>query len=91
MKIGRKKIIFRMIGNHHVGMGHIYRTISVADEFHDHETLFLTDIESDLAIAYFSGRSGWFGAFGQNEIVARIASLEPDLVIFDSLAKRKRN
>lgn len=87
----RKKIIFRMIGSHDVGMGHIYRTISLADEFSDHTTHFLTDVESDLAIAYFSDKFGWLGAFDRGEIGSEIISQGPDLVIFDSLDTRKED
>ena len=74
-----------MIGSHDVGMGHIYRTMSVADEFKEHEVFFLSDHGSDLAISYYSGMPGWLGAFSESEIVAQIVSCKPDLVILDSL------
>jgi len=79
-----------MIGSHEVGMGHIYRTMSLVDELADHELLFLTDLESDLAISYFSERPGWLGAFAKGDIVSRILACKPDLVIFDSLDTDER-
>ncbi len=81
----RKRVVFIVIGNHDVGMGHIYRTMSLLDELTDHELLFLTDTESDLAISYFSEKPGWLGAFAKRDIVSRILACKPDLVIFDSL------
>ena len=74
-----------MIGSHRVGMGHIYRTMALADEFKDYEVFFLSDTKSDLAISYFSGTPGWLGAFSEGEIVNQIISCKPDLVIFDVL------
>ncbi len=81
----KKKIVFRMIGSHRVGMGHIYRTISLADELKEHELLFLTDTDSDLAITYFSERDGWLGSFANADITPKILATDPDLVIFDVL------
>ena len=74
-----------MIGSHRVGMGHIYRTMALADELKDYEIFFLSDTKSDLAISYFSGAPGWLGAFSEGEIVNQIISCKPDLVIFDVL------
>jgi len=78
-----------VIGNHQVGMGHIYRATSLADELVDHEIMFLTDTNSDLAITYLSERPQWFGAFAEKEMTAQILALAPDLVIFDVLDTKK--
>ena len=39
----RRRIVFRVIGNDQVGMGHIYRALSLAHDMTDHEVLFVTD------------------------------------------------
>ncbi|MEK9942907.1 MAG: hypothetical protein VW771_10585, partial [Gammaproteobacteria bacterium] len=38
-----------------------------------------------MAIAYFSDRPGWLGAFKSSELVSEIISHGPDLVIVDAL------
>ncbi len=86
-----KRIVFRVIGSSKVGMGHIYRALSIAEELKDHELLFLTDLESDLAISYLQMRKSWVGAFPESEIVPKLIELEPDLVIFDALDTVAKN
>ena len=46
----RKRIVFRVIGNENVGMGHIYRTLSLAHEITDHEILFVSDKNHKVAL-----------------------------------------
>ena len=51
----RKRIVFRVIGNDEVGMGHIYRTLSLAHEISDHEILFVSDYENIVAVNKLAG------------------------------------
>ena len=81
----RQRIVFRVIGNDQVGMGHIYRALSVAHEMTDHEVLFVTDIKSDVAVRELAGYEYWTGVYRQVEIEEKILGLKPDLVIFDAL------
>ena len=39
----KKRIVFRVIGNKRVGMGHVYRSLSLAHELHEHEIFFVID------------------------------------------------
>ena len=39
----RKRVVFRIIGNEQVGMGHIQRTLTLAHEITDHEIRFVCD------------------------------------------------
>ena len=41
-----KRIIFWIIGNQEVGLGHIYRAVTLALELRNHEVLFVTDTEN---------------------------------------------
>ena len=47
----RKKIVFRTVGKMKLGMGHIYRCLTLAYKLTGHEILFVADAESDLGIA----------------------------------------
>jgi len=87
----QKKVVFRVIGNYQVGMGHIFRTISLAEELKDHKLSFLTDIRSDLAITHLSSTQNWCGAFTESEMTEQILSLEPDLVVFDVLDTKQED
>lgn len=81
----RKRIVFRVIGNKEVGMGHIYRSLSIAHELHDHETLFVCDSESYEVVNELAGYDYWLDVAPQKAMTERIASLKPDLVINDML------
>ena len=81
----RQRIVFRVIGNDQVGMGHIYRALSVAHEMTDHEVLFVTDTKSDVAVRELAGYEYWTGVYREVQIEGKILELKPDLVIFDAL------
>jgi len=81
----RKRIIFRVIGNMEVGMGHIYRAITLAHENTDHELIFVCDKRSEIAINKIAGHEYCLEIADINEIEERIVSLKPDLVINDIL------
>ena len=84
--LNRKRIVFRVIGNDKVGMGHIYRALSLAHEITDHEILFVSDIENTIAVNKLAGYEYWLGIYEKGEILDSIISLKPDLVINDILS-----
>ena len=43
--LNRKRVIFRVIGNKKVGMGHIYRSLTLAHEITDHEIRFVPRVD----------------------------------------------
>lgn len=47
----RKKIMFRTVGKMQLGMGHVYRCLTLAYKLTGHEIIFVADQESDLGIA----------------------------------------
>ena len=89
--ITRKKIIFRVIGNNIVGMGHIYRALTLAHEITDHEVLFVCDSDNSEAVNKLAGYDYWFGAYNLEEIIDRIIEMQPDLVINDILSTTKED
>ncbi|MFT3982490.1 MAG: glycosyltransferase [Lachnospiraceae bacterium] len=46
----RKKVLFRTVGKMQLGMGHIYRCLTLAYKLTAHEILFAADSESDIGI-----------------------------------------
>jgi len=81
----RKRIVFRIIGDEKVGMGHIYRALSLAHEITDHEVLFFCDEDSGLAANRLAGYDYWLGVYPKQAILENILALKPDMVINDIL------
>jgi len=81
----RKRVIFRVIGNDQVGMGHIYRSLTLAHELIDHEIIFVADLESKQAVKDLVNRDYRIEVFDRYRIVDNIVNLKPDLVINDIL------
>ncbi len=46
----RKKIMFRTVGKMQLGMGHIYRCLTLAYKLTGHDIVFVTDKDSDIGI-----------------------------------------
>lgn len=83
--LNRKKIVFRVVGNETVGMGHIYRALSLAHEITDHEIKFVCDEKSRIAASKLAGYDYWLDTYKEDEIEEAVVALKPDLVINDTL------
>ncbi len=81
----RKRILFRVVGNTTMGLGHIYRALSLAHENTDHEIVFVTDEDSGHAMNRLAGYDYYIEIAGTDEIEEKILQLKPDLVINDML------
>ena len=87
----RKRIVFRVIGNNRIGMGHVYRALSLAHELHDHEILFVTDTDNQAAVETIVRRDYWLGVYPRGQMIEELIRLRPDLVINDVLDTRKKD
>lgn len=85
----RKRIVFRVAGNEEVGMGHVYRSLSLAHEISDHEIRFVCDKSSSAAVTKLAGTEYWLGVYSQDKIEGAILDLKPDMVINDILDTSK--
>lgn len=83
--LNRRRIVFRVIGNRAVGMGHIFHSLALAHEISDHEVRFVCDEGSEVAAAKLAGYDYWLGVFPEAGIEDAIAGLKPDLVVNDIL------
>ena len=81
----RKRIVFRVIGNPKVGMGHIYRALSLAHEITDHEVIFATDKGNQAAVTNLTNYDYRLEIFEPEDIVSGIQDLHPDIVVNDIL------
>lgn len=81
----RKKILFVLCGNKEVGMGHVYNTLSIANEILNHQVCFLTDADSKLAHDKIAESNYEVYIQRQEDIIDDILALEPDIVINDRL------
>jgi spore coat polysaccharide biosynthesis predicted glycosyltransferase SpsG/CMP-N-acetylneuraminic acid synthetase len=81
----RKRIVFRVIGDEEVGMGHIQRALTLAHEIIDHEIRFVCEEKSEVAVAKLAGYDYWLSVCKPEEIEDKILALEPDLIINDIL------
>ena len=68
-----------------VGMGHIYRALSLANELYDNEVIFITDKSSQRVVNQLIEHSYPLQVYHGNEITNRIISLNPNLVVNDIL------
>lgn len=81
----KKRIIFRLIGNKSVGMGHIYRSLSLAQQMQGEQILFVCDADSESFVRLVLDPNYWLGVYDVESILTRIVELEPDVVINDIL------
>ncbi|HEY9070140.1 MAG TPA: glycosyltransferase [Candidatus Ozemobacteraceae bacterium] len=81
----RKRIVFRVIGNNDVGMGHIFRSLALAHEISNHEVIFVCDEESQLAVNVIAGSDYLILTFSGKTIERDIIALRPELVVNDIL------
>ena len=87
----RKRIVFRVIGNEVVGMGHIYRALTLAHAITDHEVMFVCESKDRNAVDKLAGYDYWFESYESDQILDQILALKPDLLINDILSTSKQD
>ena len=85
----RKKIIFNVIGSSTFGMGHIYRSLSLAHDITNHEIIFVCDDTHHLVVDKIALKDYKVLSCNKLGITDFIISLKPDLVINDILNTNK--
>jgi spore coat polysaccharide biosynthesis predicted glycosyltransferase SpsG len=77
-----------VIGAPDVGMGHIYRCLTIAHEITDHEVIFFTDVANEVAVRQLTKYEYDTHISSKDDIVRKIIDMKPDLVINDILNTR---
>ncbi len=82
----RKKILLRCVGQQKLGMGHVYRCLTIAYKLIGHELLFVTDSESTMGIEKLKESFFPLEIVKDNEEYEKVLSgYMPDVVINDVL------
>lgn len=82
--LNRKKIIFRTDGYNEIGLGHVYRCLTIADKLIDHEIIFLMNSIYELGISVVREHNYNVIPFFHTEI-EEIDKIKPDIIINDIL------
>ncbi len=84
--LNRKKILLRTVGERRLGMGHIYRCLSLGYKLIGHDLLFVTDEKSDMGIERL--RSSFFPCRvvkDDAEYEEVLKEYRPDIIVNDIL------
>ena len=78
----RKNILFNVIGSSDIGMGHIYRSLSIAHEIIDHNIMFICSESNQLALNKIASTDYHVSVANNLEDILK---LNPDIVVNDIL------
>lgn len=81
----QKRIVFNVIGSEIIGLGHIYRSLTLAHEITDHEVIFVCPNQHNVAIKKLAQTDYPVFTAPSNQINNLIASLQPNLIVNDIL------
>jgi len=81
----RKRILFVVIGNNDVGLGHVYNTLLLANDILNHEIIFLTYKNSKLAYEKIASKNYNVVMQSSDNILEDIKAINPDVIINDIL------
>ena len=76
-------MIIRVDGYREIGLGHIYRTLTLAHNIFDHEVIFLMDKQYDLGIKLIEKQN--FKIEFLSKILYLKLEISPDIIINDIL------
>lgn len=83
--IKRLRLAFIVNGNKEVGMGHIYRSLTLADGFLGHKIIFLTCESDERSISLIRERGHKVLKIDENLLLNELKQINPDIVINDIL------
>ena len=81
----RKKIAFSVSGYPKIGLGHVYNTLLIANEILNHEIVFFTDKDSELAYQKISENNYPVVKQQGENLVKELLELKADVIINDRL------
>jgi len=81
----RKRILFVTSGYKEIGLGHIYRSLIIANDILNHELIFLTDKKSKVGFEKIKSLNYLVYMQKNENILDDIKTLKPDIIINDKL------
>lgn len=85
----RKHVVFVVIGNKKVGLGHVYRTLLLANDIVNHKVTFIVDDASEMAFKKIQSNNYNVKIQKKIKLVDDVIALNPDIVINDILDTQK--
>lgn len=82
--LNRRRIVFRVDGSREIGMGHVYRALTLAGHLLDHELLFVMREDHPAGVELVRASHYPVRTF-QGDPVLALAEADPDIVINDIL------
>jgi CMP-N-acetylneuraminic acid synthetase/UDP-N-acetylglucosamine:LPS N-acetylglucosamine transferase len=82
--LNRRRIVFRVDGYRKIGLGHIYRALTLAQRIMDHQVIFLMDSRYPLGISIVKQSQQEIVTF-KGDPIPVIETLNPDILINDIL------
>lgn len=85
-QLQRKSIVFRVEGYDKIGLGHIYRSLTLADRMLDHDIAFVISRRSEIGIKMLRSRFYKVFVFDEpGDEIRTIAECSPNIVVNDIL------
>lgn len=85
-QLGRKKLLYRVVGDEGTGTGHVYRGITIADHLFEHDILFAARETDNLAIEKLEESNYNYEIIGDDGSFEQLVdTIRPDVVVNDVL------
>lgn len=82
----RKRILFRTVGHNKIGMGHVYRCLTIAYKLMGYDLMFVLDRESDMGIKKIEESFFPMRVVGSDEEYEEVMKeFAPDIIVNDIL------
>ncbi len=81
----RRTLLFVVVGNRTLGLGHVYNSLVLANDLAEHEVSFLVDRDSRLGADVIAAHNYPVTVQGEATLADEVLALGPDIVINDRL------
>ncbi|WP_144478115.1 cytidylyltransferase domain-containing protein [Cytobacillus oceanisediminis] len=85
----QKLIAIRVDGYNEIGLGHIYRALTIANHIIDHKVIFLMDERYQLGIDVIRSQNFKIELINHENLFEKISEINPDIIINDILNTTK--
>ena len=87
---GRLSIFFKTDSSESLGMGHVYRVLSLAQELARHKLRIFTSPDLPLGQKFFDQYNFDHQSASEDEFIAQVEATKPELVVIDQLDTSKK-
>jgi CMP-N-acetylneuraminic acid synthetase/spore coat polysaccharide biosynthesis predicted glycosyltransferase SpsG len=83
--LSRKRIAIVVAGNSEIGLGHVYRVLSIASDLASHDVHFFTPVDSRIAASRISASNYPVTEFEPAKLADQLKVFCPDIIVNDTL------